>query len=530
MKTRIILIRHGESVANEMRICAGQYDVPLTEYGWRQAVATGEYLKNNEHIDAFYSSDLIRAYDTAMCTAVHFNKSVTRDKRLREISRGEWEGMKVDDIVERYKGRCGEYPRRSTRVTSPGGETPQEVAERTYACIKEIAQANQGKTVAIGFHGTAMRLFCSKALNISTEDIDEVLHVPHNASLTYLDYEDGAFTLNEFSRIEHLKTRLIFIRHGQSEANVQAAFAGHTNVPLSELGVRQGACTGEYLKNEHIDVFYSSDLKRAYDTASLAASHHKLEVHGHKGFREIFAGAWEGVSFADIGRLYPEQYGNWKQDIGKTVIPGGEALEELQKRFYAAAQEVAKLYPGKTVCIGTHALALRSFVMKIIGARIEDMHTTLPFVMNAAVTRVEFYANKFHLVKYGECQHLVEAGLVRRTPSYIKGGYLIGKEITVRVDRPLGTYHPEHKELLYEVNYGYVEGVMGGDGEAQDAYILGVDEPLESFTGRMIAIVHRIDDNEDKWVVAPEGASFTKEQILEKIFFQERFFKIDIVM
>ena len=78
----------------------------------------------------------------------------------------------------------------------------------------------------------------------------------------------------------------------------------------------------------------------------------------------------------------------------------------------------------------------------------------------------------------------------------------IGDIVKVIVDGPLGTYHPEHKDLYYPINYGYIEGIMAPDGEEQDAYILGVNKAVDSFTGRIIAIIHRLDDIEEKWVVA----------------------------
>ena len=105
---------------------------------------------------------------------------------------------------------------------------------------------------------------------------------------------------------------------------------------------------------------------------------------------------------------------------------------------------------------------------------------------------------------------------------------MLGKVVTVTVDRPLGSYHPQHKNIYYEVNYGYIEGIISGDGEEMDAYILGVNEPLSHFTGRVIAIIHRINDVEDKLVVAPDGLSFTKEEIIRATHFQEQYFKSTI--
>lgn len=110
------------------------------------------------------------------------------------------------------------------------------------------------------------------------------------------------------------------------------------------------------------------------------------------------------------------------------------------------------------------------------------------------------------------------------------GNTVIGKIVTVTVDRPLGSYHPEYKDMYYPVNYGYIEGIIAPDGEEQDAYILGVNEPVEKFTGRIIAVIRRADDVEEKWVVAPENISFSKEYIAEKVEFQEKYFNSEIIV
>lgn len=107
---------------------------------------------------------------------------------------------------------------------------------------------------------------------------------------------------------------------------------------------------------------------------------------------------------------------------------------------------------------------------------------------------------------------------------------MLGKVVKVIVDRPLGTYHQKHKDLFYPVNYGYVEGIIAADGEEQDAYILGVNKPIKEFTGKVIAVIHRFDDVEEKLVVVPTDASLTKEEIKRQVDFQEQFFKTEIKM
>lgn len=106
---------------------------------------------------------------------------------------------------------------------------------------------------------------------------------------------------------------------------------------------------------------------------------------------------------------------------------------------------------------------------------------------------------------------------------------MLGKYVKVTVDRPLGSFHPKHKDIFYTVNYGYIDGILAADGEYQDAYILGVNEPIKEFYGKVIAIIHRFDDVEEKLVVAAENVTFTKTQIMEQVNFQEKFFKTQII-
>ena len=106
---------------------------------------------------------------------------------------------------------------------------------------------------------------------------------------------------------------------------------------------------------------------------------------------------------------------------------------------------------------------------------------------------------------------------------------MIGRTVKVTVDRPLGSRHPKHEDIIYPINYGFVEGVIAPDGEEQDAYVLGVDLPIEQFTGKVIAIIHRLNDVEDKWVVAPENAVFSIDEIEQAVIFQEKYFEYKII-
>ena len=100
----------------------------------------------------------------------------------------------------------------------------------------------------------------------------------------------------------------------------------------------------------------------------------------------------------------------------------------------------------------------------------------------------------------------------------------LGKTITIRIDRPIGFTHEKNgNRWTYPVNYGYIPGVLGGDGEELDVYLLGVDHPVSEAVCRVIGAVLRADDNEDKLIAAPPGISFTEEEMAAAVHFQERF-------
>jgi len=104
----------------------------------------------------------------------------------------------------------------------------------------------------------------------------------------------------------------------------------------------------------------------------------------------------------------------------------------------------------------------------------------------------------------------------------------IGKVVDVTIDRPLHSKHPNH-ELIYSLNYGHLNGIFAPDGEEIDAYVLGVTKPINTFKGKCIAVIHRLDDEDDKLVVAPENMDFSDKEIKELTEFQEKFFTSKII-
>ena len=104
----------------------------------------------------------------------------------------------------------------------------------------------------------------------------------------------------------------------------------------------------------------------------------------------------------------------------------------------------------------------------------------------------------------------------------------LGKTVNIKIDRPIGSIHPKHQGLAYPINYGYIPNVFGGDGEELDVYLLGIDVPVEEYTARIIGIIHRHNDVEDKLVAAPEGLNFNQNKISEAVHFQEQYYESEI--
>ena len=100
----------------------------------------------------------------------------------------------------------------------------------------------------------------------------------------------------------------------------------------------------------------------------------------------------------------------------------------------------------------------------------------------------------------------------------------IGKTVDIKIDRPLGSKHPKHS-YIYPVNYGFVPNTISGDGEELDAYLLGVFDPVINYKGKCIAIIHRINDDDDKLVVVPNDKEYSDEAIEALVEFQEKYFK-----
>lgn len=195
-KTQLYLIRHGESDGNYRRAFLGHTNLDLTPKGHEQAENTALYL-NDIHTDIIYSSDLLRAYNTAMHTARLKGMEIITNKNLREIYAGEWENKSFDELCSQYPEEYGLWKDNIGVAHCSGGESVQELRERIADEIFSIAKENEGKTVFIFTHATPIRTFRAECEGLPPEEMKNIPWVG-NASVTHAEYENGKMRIIEY--------------------------------------------------------------------------------------------------------------------------------------------------------------------------------------------------------------------------------------------------------------------------------------------------------------------------------------------
>jgi len=201
--TTVLLVRHGFSKANEKGFFAGHTDVDLSDLGYTQATLTCDYILNNFKVDKVYSSDLKRAFNTVKGIGDKLKIEVKPERNFREIYAGDWEGLSFEDIKEKFPNEYAEWMVNTGFARCNNGESMQELQERAFNRLLEIAKQDEGKTVVIGTHAGVIRALECKINNIPLSDMKLVGWVA-NASVTVLNFDGERFIATVWGYSEHL--------------------------------------------------------------------------------------------------------------------------------------------------------------------------------------------------------------------------------------------------------------------------------------------------------------------------------------
>ncbi len=214
-------------------------------------------------------------------------------------------------------------------------------------------------------------------------------------------------------------TRLVVVRHAESEGNFLREFHGQYNSDITERGHKQAECTARFLDDVKIDKIYSSDIKRAFSTAKHVADRKGLEIIKDENLREIFAGEWEQKKFEEIAENYPEEFDRWINHKSESTPPGGEPVLHLAKRICKEFEKIARENDGKTVLVVTHATPIASLTCLW---KNEDFHAmdNTPWAPNASVSIVDYVKDGVYEIEMlAESKHLEKEGLLTNLPKKI---------------------------------------------------------------------------------------------------------------
>lgn len=209
-------------------------------------------------------------------------------------------------------------------------------------------------------------------------------------------------------------TKVIFVRHGEAEGNIERNFHGHYNSNLTENGRAQIKLTAKRLKDEKIDVIYSSDLNRTYETALAIAEGRNLSIVKNEKLREINGGKWEDVPWDELPSLFPESYDYWLRDPQKLVMPSGESMVDFQNRVLSAVLDIVKLHKNSNILIVTHGTVIKVLLCKYKNKTLSDL-PNLAWHDNASITIVEFDDDfNPNVVLEGDNEHLGDLSTIAK--------------------------------------------------------------------------------------------------------------------
>ncbi len=207
--TKLLLIRHGESEANNLGYFAGQVDASLMPNGIKQAEITAKYVAQKYSPDLIYSSDLKRAYLTALPLSKLIGKNIITDTGLREINAGNWQKKTFDELESKFSASYSVWLSDIGNACCDSGESVKDLGKRVMETLTKIAKENDGKTIAIATHATPIRV---TQTIIEYGDLSRMKNVPwvSNGSVTVIEYDDG-WKIVSVSEDEHLgNNRTVF--------------------------------------------------------------------------------------------------------------------------------------------------------------------------------------------------------------------------------------------------------------------------------------------------------------------------------
>jgi broad specificity phosphatase PhoE len=173
-------------------------------------------------------------------------------------------------------------------------------------------------------------------------------------------------------------TTLVLIRHGQTDWNAEGRWQGQADQPLNEVGCGQACQAADYLRQFGFNALYSSDLRRAFETAQIIGHELGLDVVAEPRLREINLGRWQGMQVAEIQAQYPEEFRRWREQPLSVQPPGGETLAALAARVLEAVNAIIARHPRQRVGVVSHEFPIAVVLCRSAGLGLDHVHSMTP--------------------------------------------------------------------------------------------------------------------------------------------------------
>lgn len=347
----------------------------MTDKGKQQAKLTGKALTNLT-IDVAYASPLIRAQHTAKIMLLeNFNPpELFTSEGLLEIDLSEWESMLASEVKEKFPEKYHSWQNQPDQFQLGDRFCILELFEQAKALWAEILLKHQGKTILLVGHSAINRALICSAIGISLNLYHNIQQV--NCAISVLNFQGSSITdgvqlesLNLASHLESISgspfppvkrnrngSRLLLVRHGETEWNRQKRFQGQIDVPLNNNGHAQARRASEFLANVKIDKAFSSPMLRPKDTAlEILSKHPDIKLELFEELKEISHGLWEGKFEHEIEAEFAGQLDIWQSQPETVQMPEGENLQQVWDRIAIIWQKIVESVPaGETALVVAH--------------------------------------------------------------------------------------------------------------------------------------------------------------------------------
>ncbi|MBV5257775.1 histidine phosphatase family protein [Synechococcus moorigangaii CMS01] len=412
MATRVIIVRHGQSSYNALKMIQGRCDESeLTDKGRADAVTVGQALQGI-NFAAIYCSPLQRAKHTAEIIHQQLDGAPAPipSKGLFEINLPQWEKLLKTEVKEKYPEAYRlwhENPAEFVMTHADGSEhyPVKELYDQAKAFWQEILTKHQGETILIVAHNGINRCLLMSAAGIPPSKYQSIQQ--SNCCINVLNFAGQLGDIVQFESINqtahlgvtipsyrpgHNGLRLLLVRHGETNWNREGRFQGTMDIPLNENGQAQAAKAQAFLKDVNLDFAVTSPMSRPKETAEIILqAHPQIQLATHPQLEEIGHGLWEGKLESEIEADFPGMLQEWQSKPETVQMPEGENLQQVWDRANQAWDEIVAQYsqqPNQVGLVVAHDAINKVILCRVMGLQPKDIWAVKQG--NCAVTVVDY--------------------------------------------------------------------------------------------------------------------------------------------